>query len=57
MAMTYKHGTYGEFAKSIAKAATQAVTIPVYIGTAPVNLVARLCRRQGYQYPGAAPHL
>lgn len=39
MAMTYKHGTYGEFAKSIAKAATQAVTIPVYIGTAPVNLV------------------
>lgn len=39
MAMTYKHGTYGEFAKSIAGAATQAATIPVYVGTAPVNLI------------------
>lgn len=39
MALTYKHGTYGEFAKSIAGAATQASTIPVYIGTAPVNLI------------------
>ena len=39
MALTYKHGTYGEFAKSIASAATQAATIPVYVGTAPVNLI------------------
>ena len=37
--MTYKHGTYGEFAKSIAGAATQAGTIPVYVGTAPGNLI------------------
>ena len=35
----YKHGTYGEFAASIGDAATQAGTIAVYVGLAPVNLV------------------
>lgn len=35
----YKHGTYGEFAKSIGGAATQAGTVVVYVGLAPVNLV------------------
>lgn len=35
----YKHGTYGEFAESIGGVATQAGTIPVYIGTLPVNLI------------------
>lgn len=35
----YKHGTYGEFAETVARPATQAGTIAVYVGTAPVNLV------------------
>ena len=35
----YKHGTYGEFAASIGDAATQAGTVAVYTGLAPVNLV------------------
>ena len=35
----YKHGTYGEFAASIGDVATQAGTIAVYVGLAPVNLV------------------
>ncbi len=35
----YKHGTYGEFAESIGGVATQAATIPVYVGTLPVNLI------------------
>ena len=39
MALVYKHGTYGEFAESIGEAATQAGTVAVYVGLAPVNLV------------------
>ena len=39
MADVYKHGTYGEFAESIGGVATQSVTIPVYIGSLPVNLI------------------
>lgn len=39
MATVYKHGTYGEFSPTIARTATQSGTIPVYVGTAPVNLV------------------
>lgn len=39
MSLTYKHGTYGEFANSIAGVATQSGTLAVYVGTAPVNLV------------------
>lgn len=39
MAVIYKHGTYGEFAESIAGVATQSGTLAVYVGTAPVNLV------------------
>lgn len=42
MALTYKHGTYGEFADSISGASTQSGTLAVYVGTAPVNLI------QGY---------
>lgn len=37
--MTYKHGTYGDFAKSIARNAESSPTTAVYVGTAPVNLV------------------
>ena len=39
MATVYKHGTYGEFAPTIARAATQSDTVAVYVGTAPVNLI------------------
>lgn len=39
MALTYKHGTYGEFAESIGGVATQSNTVAVYVGAAPVNLV------------------
>ena len=39
MSLTYKHGTYGEFAASIAGVATQSGTLAVYVGTAPVNLI------------------
>lgn len=39
MALTYKHGTYGEFSESIGGVATQSGTLAVYVGTAPVNLV------------------
>lgn len=35
----YKHGTYGEFAASIGRAASNAGTVAVYVGTAPVNLI------------------
>lgn len=42
MPLTYKHGTYGEFAESIGGVATQSGTLAVYVGTAPVNLI------QGY---------
>lgn len=39
MALIYKHGTYGEFAESIAGVATQSGTLAVYVGVAPVNLI------------------
>lgn len=35
----YLHGTYGEFAPSIGRAATSSSTVAVYVGTAPVNLI------------------
>lgn len=37
--MAYKHGTYGEYGKSIGQNATQSDTIAVYVGAAPVHLV------------------
>lgn len=37
---TYRHGTYGEFAKSIVNTAAESATIVVYVGVAPVNLVS-----------------
>lgn len=39
MANEYLYGTYGRFGKTVAQNAVQAGTIPVYVGTAPVNLV------------------
>ena len=37
--MAYKHGTYGEFAKSIGAVPVNSGVTAVYVGTAPVNLV------------------
>lgn len=37
--MSYKHGAYGQYADSISNVGIKSQTIPVYIGTAPVNLV------------------
>lgn len=37
--MAYKHGTYGEFAKSIGAVPVNSGTTAVYVGLAPVNLV------------------
>lgn len=37
--MAYKHGTYGEFAKSIGAVPINSETTAVYVGTAPVNLL------------------
>lgn len=37
--MAYKHGTYGEFAKSIGAVPVNSETTAVYVGVAPVNLV------------------
>lgn len=39
MATTYLHGTYGAIGATQAQSAAQSGTIPVYFGTAPVNLV------------------
>ena len=39
MANEYLYGAYGRIGSTIAKSATQAGTVVVYIGTAPVNLI------------------
>ena len=39
MTATYKHGTYGEFAKSVVTVSADSATTVVYVGTAPVNLI------------------
>lgn len=39
MANEYLYGAYGHIGETVAQSATQAGTTPIYIGTAPVNLV------------------
>ena len=39
MANEYLYGAYGHISETVAQSAVQAGTTPVYIGTAPVNLV------------------
>lgn len=39
MANEYLYGAYGHIGETVAQSAVQAGTVPVYIGTAPVNLV------------------
>ena len=46
MATTYLHGAYGAIGATQAQSAAQSGTIPVYFGTAPVNLV------RGYREKG-----
>ena len=51
MANTYKHGAYGELSSSIAKNATQAGTVAVYVGTAPVHLVQGYAEKEVVNLP------
>lgn len=39
MANEYLYGAYGHIGETVAQSATQAGTTPIYVGTAPVNLV------------------
>ena len=39
MANEYLYGAYGHIGESVAQNAVQAGTVPVYVGTAPVNLI------------------
>ena len=39
MANEYLYGAYGHIGETVAQSAVQAGTTPIYIGTAPVNLV------------------
>ena len=39
MANEYLYGAYGKLGQTIARNAVQAGTVPVYVGTAPVNLI------------------
>ena len=39
MANTYLYGAYGHLGETVAQSAVQAGTVPVYVGTAPINLV------------------
>lgn len=39
MANEYLYGAYGHISETVAQSAVQAGTTPIYIGTAPVNLV------------------
>ena len=40
MANEYLYGAYGHIGDTVAQSAVQAGTTPVYIGTAPVNLIS-----------------
>lgn len=39
MANEYLYGAYGHLGETVAQSAIQAGTVPVYVGTAPVNLI------------------
>lgn len=47
MQTEYNYGTIGRLAETVVKSAMQTATAPVYVGTAPVNLV------RGYKESGA----
>lgn len=51
MANTYLYGAYGHLGETIAQSAVQAGTTPVYVGTAPINLVRGYKDIQGINKP------
>ena len=51
MANTYLYGAYGHLGETIAQSAVQAGTTPVYIGTAPINLVQNYKDVKGINKP------
>lgn len=51
MANTYLYGAYGHLGETIAQSATQAGTVPVYVGVAPINLVRSYKDVKGVNLP------
>lgn len=51
MANEYLYGAYGHVGDSIAQSAVQVGTTPVYVGTAPVNLIRGYANKQVVNYP------
>lgn len=51
MANQYLYGAYGLLGETIAQSAVQAGTTPVYIGTAPINLVRNYASVKGINAP------
>lgn len=51
MANTYLYGAYGHLGETIAQSATQAGTVPVYVGVAPINLVRNYKDVKGVNLP------
>ena len=51
MANQYLYGAYGHVGETTARSAIQAGTVPVYVGTAPVNLVRGFASRNLVNYP------
>ena len=51
MANTYLYGAYGHIGETIAQSAVQAGTVPVYVGTAPINLVRNYKDVKGINAP------
>lgn len=51
MANTYLYGAYGHLGETVAQSAVQAGTTPVYVGTAPINLVRNYKDIKGINAP------
>lgn len=57
MANTYLYGAYGHLGDSVAQSAIQAGTVPIYVGTAPVNLVRGYKENNLVNFPVKASNL
>lgn len=51
MANEYLYGAYGHVGDSVAQSAVQTGTVPVYVGTAPVNLIRGYAEKGIINYP------
>lgn len=51
MSNEYLYGAYGHIGQSVAQSAIQAGTVPVYLGTAPVNLIRGYAKKDIINYP------